>query len=151
MILFFVAAPGKSNSFPLTRATTTQRSQPAVDLRQPSEIFSRSKNKISHFQLFINIDSIWHRLRNSPTIMKSHVLNWSFVAAIGQPTRSSPTMTTTNTKIQQSTIYSTRETFSRSTHKKYLFPYKVYDWIYTCSIDQLPLLIISNYTECFCH
>ena len=151
LISFVAAAPGKSNSFSLTRTTTTQKSKPAVDLRQPSEIFSRSKNKTSHFHLFITIDSIWYRLRDSPTIMKSHIFEWSFIAAIGQPTRSSPTLTTTNTKAQQSTIYFARETFSRSTHEKYLFPYKGYDWIYSCSIDQLPLLIILNYADCFYH
>ena len=50
LISFVAAAPGKSNSFSLTRTTTTQKSQPAVDLRQPSEIFSRSKKK---YRIFI--------------------------------------------------------------------------------------------------
>ena len=75
LISFVAAAPGKSNSFSLTRTTTTQKSKPAVDLRQPSEMFSRSKNKISHFHLFITIDSIWYRLRDSTTFMKSHTFD----------------------------------------------------------------------------
>ena len=151
LISFVAAAPGKPNSFSLTSTTTTQKSKPAVDLRQPSEIFSRSKNKTSHFHLFITIDSIWYRLRDSTTFIKSHIFDWSFIAAIRPPTRSSPRITTTNTKSQQSIIYFARETFSRSTHENYLFPYKGYDWIYSCSIDQLPLLIILNYTDCFYH
>ena len=75
LISFVAAAPGKANSFSLTRTTTTQKSKPSVDLRQPSEIFSRSKNEISHFHLCITIDSIWYRLRDSTTFIKSHILD----------------------------------------------------------------------------
>ena len=145
--LIFTVAPGKTNTISLARTTTTRKSQPSIDLRQPSEVFSRSKNTLSYFHLFITIYSIYNRISDCATILKGHSFISYFTASIGQPTRSSPTVTTTSTKIGESTIPSARETFSRSTRNEYLFPHENYESIYSCSIDQLPLLIIQIYAD----